>query len=1074
MRLRRLVRRLTWQRKLDPELVAAVRRSGLFQPRWYLDRYPDVRGFPLGPLAHFCRHGIHERADPGPRFSTETYLLRAPEAARSDEPPFLHAMRRRSADTEYLWTPSTEAGLRPWIEASGLFDPTFYLEHNPDVARATSKPFEHYIRYGRLEDRAPGPDFDPEYYAERYPECRALFPTSIEHFVLYGRARGFEGRGAPLYQRWIALHDTLSPDDAAAIRAEAGRDPLPPVAFLHLVDAAAAALLPHLVDDLRAQIGSGWSARLVPAPALSPEDRRACETAADGADIRLAATFADALAALPDGATMLLCSGAVRLRPHAAHAFARRLAATGAAAAYADHDHLTGEARDAPVFKPAIAPEYLRRAPYPGPVAAFRIGPATRAALTEAAAEPASLLPSAALRRLDPATVARLPLILYHRTAGAPEPPLVPVADPPVAEPGAEPATVSIVIPTRDRVELLRPCIESILADTDYPAGRYEIIVVDNGSRKPETAAYFRDVESRGVRIVPAPGPFNFSGINNRGVAASTAEILVFLNNDTTVKRPDWLNALVAYARQPGIGAVGAQLLFPDDTVQHGGVVLGVHGVGIHRHGGVPVERIAGSDVTREMSAVTGACLAMRRALFLELGGFDPSFEVNFNDTKLCVQAVAAGLRNIYVAEPLLYHHESKSRGYNDSPAKQNRLYREAAALIAQAPRWFRDDPAYSPNLSLTRLDDPAFPPRIVRPWRRSRAARRVLFLSIVHGQGFGVPVVLQRQAEALRRRGFEVIVGGPKTERDTHYEGCRRVDLAEARAAANFAVSEGVDAIVAHTQPFYSVARLVGTLPAAYFVDHGEPDPELFPDRAGREAVNREKRLSAAFARRVFTISRTIQGQQFRTDAIVARNGSSHLAAWNADWAARREAVRVRFGFGDRFVILNVCRFTPSERHYKGVDRYVEIAQEFGLLHPELKERCLFVLVGRGEPEDVAFLEGEGLTVLANVTDEAMRELYAAADLYANFSRWEGYNLGIGQALAMGLKVVASDIEAHREFPIVTANGTIAVAAAIARAASEESERRAVVEPWETSLDLFCDTIEADLAAAPGPWDLS
>lgn len=1077
MRLRRIVRRLTWHRKLDPALIAAVRQSGLFAPRWYLRRYPDVRTYPAGPLAHFCQHGIYEGKDPGPLFSTDAYRARATGVAASGEPPFLHAMRRREPDSAYLWTPSTEEALRPVILASGLFDPDFYFAQNPDVARTTSKPFDHYIRYGRLENRAPGPGFDPEYYTELYPDYRTLFPTPIEHFVLYGRARGHAGSGAPLYQRWIQLHDALTPDDEAAIRAEAARDPLPPVQALCVLDAAAVDGLPRILEALRGQIGAGWQATLAPAADLPAELWRRCESGVSGqSQVRCAATLDLALGEIADGSTVLLCAGDAILRAHAADAFARWLRAHGGTAAYADHDRLTGTERTAPDFTPEMSPDYLRRVAYAGPAVAFRSDAGTHAALAAAFAEtqPSAALPSAFLQRLDPETVTRVPFVLSHRIGAAPTPRFV-TAKPAVAEPGEAFASVGIVIPTRDRIELLRPCIESILAQTDYPADRREIIVVDNGSEKPETAEYFRDIAARGVVIVPAPGPFNFSAINNAGVARSNADILVFLNNDTTVNRADWLKKLVAQARRPEVGAVGATLLYPDDTVQHAGVILGVHGVGIHRHAGVPYTAIATADVTREFSAVTGACLAMRRTLFLELGGFDPSLEVNFNDTKLCVAAVQAGYRTVNIAEPLLYHHESKSRGYSDSSAKLNRLYREAATLIAQVPAMFRDDPAYSPNLSLTRLYDPAFPPRIVRPWRRSRGAKRVLMLSLVHGQGFGVPVVLAQQAAALRARGFEVTVGGPLSERDTEYPGCRRVALADARAAANFAVSEGIDCVVAHTQPFFSVARLLGAHPATYFVDHGEPSPELFPDRVGREAVDREKRLSAAFAKRIFTISRTIYGQQFRQDAMVLRNGGTHLTAWNAGWAERRDALRARWNLTNRFVILNVCRFTASERNYKGVDRYVDIAQEFGLLHRAAKDACVFALVGRGEPADVALLEGEGLRVFPNVSDAEMGELYAAADAYASFSRWEGYNLGIGQALAMGLPVVASGIEAHREFPIVTSNATIEVCAELARQhaawAGGPVERKAVLEPWQPALDLFCDTLAADCAAAPGPW---
>ena len=1062
---------------VDPATVALVEGSGLFDPGWYLAAYPEVAAFKGGPLAHFCEYGLHEFRDPGPEFSHATYRRRAPEAFGGAAPPFLRAMRARSPDTEPLWSPGSPDALRRALLRADVFDAESYLRDNPDIARAGADPFAHYCRSGAYEDRRPGPGFDPDFYTEQHPDFAKRYATPIEDWLRYGRPKGWAGSGPPLYARWIAAHDTLTPADAEAIRADAARDPPPPAAIVHVLDAAALAHLGAIRAALHAQVGAAWRAWLVPAADLDAAAWSAATEACAGdpalrclpRGAALAETIAGAGAA-PGIALVLF--GAVALRPHAAYAFARGLADAGADAAYCDRDTLRGGERSDPRFTPAFSAEYLRHAAYAGPVVALR-DPAEVAAPDAAGPDAAA---AALLARFAARPVARLPLILYHRLD--PEPVRAPPpaeAPPPLPDPAP---TVDVVIPTRDRAGLLRACIGSIRARTDYPEGRLGILVVDNGSREPETLAYFAELRATpGVRVVASPGRFNFSRINNDGVAASGADIVVLLNNDTTVNRPDWLRHLAGHASDPGVGAVGAQLLYPDGTLQHGGVVLGIQGVGAHRHVGVPADALDPPDATRDASAVTGACLAIRRRLYRDLGGLDPVLEVAFNDVKLCAAAVRAGYRTVYVGLPLLHHHESKSRGLDDTPAKVLRNLREATYVIGQFAELFRDDPSYNPNLSLNRIDDLAFPPRVVRPWRRTRAAvtgrrPRVLLLSLAHRRGYGVPVVLALQAQALLARGFEVIVGGPVSDDDTAYPGCRRVDLFGERQAGNFAVAEGVDCVVAHTPPFFFIARHLGRRPLVYAWDHGEPNPEFFEDRAQREAIDHAKRLAAAFATRVFCISRAIYHQQYRRDAIVARNGNAHLDTWSEAWAGKRAGLRERYGFGDRFVVLNVCRFHRQERGYKGVDRTIEIAGEFPILHPERAQDCVFVLAGRGDPEDIADVEASGLTVFANVTDAELLDLYAASDLYMNFSRWEGYNLGIGQALAMGLPVIASDIEAHREFPIDRAGTVVEACALLARAVGTAPPRRApFVEPWAAALDLMCDTLEADLAAQDNGW---
>jgi len=260
---------------------------------------------------------------------------------------------------------------------------------------------------------------------------------------------------------------------------------------------------------------------------------------------------------------------------------------------------------------------------------------------------------------------------------------------------------ISIVIPTRDRADLLRACVSG-LEKTDY-AGEMEVLIADNDSRDPETIQLFREFEARGIRIVPCPGPFNFAAMNNGAVQQSTGSVLCLLNNDVEMIRGDWLARMVAHAIRPRIGAVGALLLYPDRTVQHCGVAIGVGGAAGHVYRGIGVDEEGNGFThlcTRRVSAVTAACLVISRSAFDAVGGFDTeTFAVAFNDVDLCLRLIKAGFTNVVVTEAELIHHESKSRGDDMSRINKGRYLRELASLKA---RWHTDtlaDPFHSPLL---------------------------------------------------------------------------------------------------------------------------------------------------------------------------------------------------------------------------------------------------------------------------------------------------------------------------------------------------------------------------------------
>lgn len=262
---------------------------------------------------------------------------------------------------------------------------------------------------------------------------------------------------------------------------------------------------------------------------------------------------------------------------------------------------------------------------------------------------------------------------------------------------------VSIIIPTRDRLNLVTQCIDS-LTKTTYP--NYEVLIVDNDSEESETLEWFAEFDNgTDRRVISAPGPFNFSAINNLGVRESNGELLMLLNNDTEVIDPDWLTEMVRWILQDGVGVVGAKLLYPNDTIQHAGVVLGFGGFAAHSHVHEAATAPGYFDrltVAHEAGAVTGACLLTTRETWDQLGGLEEDLAVAFNDIDYCLRVRhEAGQRVIWTPHGLLYHHESVSRGREDDPVKAKRFAGEVELVKQRWADLLDDDPAYSPNLAL-------------------------------------------------------------------------------------------------------------------------------------------------------------------------------------------------------------------------------------------------------------------------------------------------------------------------------------------------------------------------------------
>jgi GT2 family glycosyltransferase len=876
------------------------------------------------------------------------------------------------------------------------------------------------------------------------------------------------------YQEWIERFDELTREDRSDIQEHISKIAFPKPLLVMLFDESSSRHARDAVRRLRNQLFSEFDALLHFQPGCAVRDIDAAKRAADK-DARLRILSGEmVLSDLPSVPQIaILAEGGVLLREHALYLFVSAIEPLPARClVYADEDRLDRFGiRRRPNFKPTFSPELLRRRDYFGPCVLLRGEKVDLAALI--AGGPAAIQPFAkkvALRRRPP-TIVHLPFVAYHEARETRiEPPQqrerLPAA-------GALP-TVSILIPTRDRLDLLEPCLASIKERTVYPAGKYDVWIVDNGSRKPETLRFLREAADSGaIRLLKDDRDFNYARLSNLGALHSSGEVLVFLNNDTLVEDPNWLKLLVAQAIKDDVAAVGGKLLYPDGTVQFGGTVIGIQAVAGHAHVGLGRDDggyLGTANITHEVSALTGACLAIRRKMFETFGRFDEGLAVACNDVLLCSEALTRGYRNLYVGRPLMVHCESKSRGFDDTLEKSEIFLDEAGYMRAKHRRLFRNDPYYNPNLSYERTHDIAFPPRREKPWRRhARKAGplRILMLSSVHAKGHGVPVVLQKQAEHLARAGHKVLVGGPQVNRGIRYQGCELVRLNDPADAAAFAVAKDIDLVIAHTPPFYSVVRWLGDWPRCILYDYGEPPIDWFDDVKERRIVRNEKRLSFSLAEQAFAISDAVRAENARDDVGVIPLGNTHLSAWREASLERRNTMRRVRGWKDRVVVLNVCRFHSAERRYKGVDFYADVARRFRLRHPELSGKVEFVLCGRGGAEDVREAKALGLTVIANVSDAELTDIYAAADVYMNFSNWEGYNLGIGQALAFGLPVIASDIPAHREFGVPTTNDADAAASLleplIVRAQSGEllRDRTPKLWDWNAPLAQFADIVE-------------
>lgn len=551
------------------------------------------------------------------------------------------------------------------------------------------------------------------------------------------------------YARWVELYDKPSAAALRQMRVTARQLHYQPlISVLLPTYNSAAKWLEKAMDSVRRQVYPNWELCIADDASTQPQVRATLERYA-AADSRIKIVYrelnghisaaSNSALELATGDFIALLDHDDELAPQALYAVAAELNADpGADLIYSDEDKIDEEGRrfDA-YFKPDWNPDLLTgqnyishlgvyRAERVREVGGFRLG-FEGCQDWDLALRVTEIIP--------PERIRHIPRVLYHWRAIAGSTALVlsekdyvganskrlleehcqrtGTAAVVEAVPGGhcrlrrrvpEPAPlISIIIPTRNRISVLRPCMESILERSTY--ARYEILLVDNQSDEPETVAYLHALRGEDIRVLPYDHPFNFSAMNNFAVEHARGDLICLLNNDMEVITPDWMEEMASHACRPEIGAVGAMLYYPNDTIQHAGCVLGIGGVAGHAFKTFP----RGTDgqynrarLVQNYTAVTAACLMIRRSTFLQVGGLEEErLRVGFNDIDFCLRVHTAGYRNLWTPFAEFYHHESVSRGLEDTLEKHERFQGEVAYMRQRWNGLLEADPAYNPNLTL-------------------------------------------------------------------------------------------------------------------------------------------------------------------------------------------------------------------------------------------------------------------------------------------------------------------------------------------------------------------------------------
>jgi lipopolysaccharide biosynthesis protein/GT2 family glycosyltransferase len=721
--------------------------SKVFDETWYSEQNPEFMSSGLTPYEHYVRYGKSQCRTA--IFDREWYLQEYPDVALAGVDPYDHYIQYGKGE-----------GRHP------AFNAYWYLEEYVDIAKAGLDPYEHYLHYGKQEGRYPS--FDRHWYLKTYPDVAAAGVDPYEHYVQYGKSEGrfpaYSSKTADSrsYAKWIVEFDTLSDSMRKGMQMHIAKLKCKPlVSVVMPVYNPNIEWLKQAIDSVLIQIYQNWELCIADDASSDSAVRSTLEQYSQ-LDPRIKVIFRETnghISEASNSALSLATGEWIALLDHddllAEHALFWVVDAinknSNSRMIYSDDDNIDDQGRRSnPYFKCNWNPDLFYSHNLFGhlgiyysklvrDVGGFRIG-------MEGSQDYDLAL--RCLEKIDASQVHHIPRVLYHWRVHAESTAFSSDAKPyamiagqkainehfqrqgidakveflgyaykavyalPVNQP-----LVSLIIPTRNGLALLQQCIDSILTKTSYT--NYEILVVDNGSDDIATLKYLKQIITDiRIRVVRDEGPFNYSALNNSAVRKCRGEVVGLINNDIEVISPDWLSEMVSHSLRPGVGAVGARLWYPNNTLQHGGVILGIGSAAGHSHKGLPSDRYGYFNravLTQSYSAVSAACLIIRKHIYEQVNGLnEANLSIAYNDVDFCIRVREAGYRNIWTPHAELYHHESATRGHEDTPEKKARLANEMSYLKTRWGDLLLNDPCYSPNLTLEKEDFSfAWPPRI-------------------------------------------------------------------------------------------------------------------------------------------------------------------------------------------------------------------------------------------------------------------------------------------------------------------------------------------------------------------------
>jgi glycosyltransferase involved in cell wall biosynthesis len=709
----------------------------LFDTAYYLLRVPELKATGINPLVHFLSEGANRGIKPHPLFYPSFYLEKYPDIAASGINPLVHFV---------------ENGGQEGRDPNPMFEALYYLRKNPDVAASGRNVLVHYLESGAREGRDPHPFFHTTYYEKMNYDVIDAGNNPLAHYVEYGLN---EGRlPYNLYDAWVQSK-RLTSCDLEEIKTRIDQMTYRPLfSVIVPVYNTDERWLRRCLDSVLAQLYPYWELCIADDASTAPHVRVVLtEYAAKDSRIRVVyrkenghiSATSNAALALAQGEFVALLDHDDEISIGALYENAVMINAhPDADMIYSDEDKITEEGiRHMPFFKPDWSPDTFLSQMYSGHLGVYRTEIIRRIGGFRVGFEGSQDYDLVLRFTEQTSHVYHIAKILYHwrtiqgstaRTADSKNYAYV-SAKKAIQEaldrrgeggrvdyvpdrhgqyrvhyPIRSNPLVSIIIPTRDNAPSLEKCLVSIFGKTTHRF--FEVLIVDNGSAQQEMKDLlnrWKTLEGDRFRWVSVDIPFNYSRLNNEGVRHARGEILVLLNDDVEVISANWLEEMAGQAQRETIGAVSVVLLYPDDTIQHAGLILGVGGVANHSHKYAPASSpgyFGRLLISANYAAVTGACLMVMKERYLSAGGLDEELAVAYNDVDFCLRLLQKGHRNIVLSHVRLYHHESRSRGV-DSTADRNkdRLKRDMTVMETRWQDFIASDPYYNPNLTKARED---------------------------------------------------------------------------------------------------------------------------------------------------------------------------------------------------------------------------------------------------------------------------------------------------------------------------------------------------------------------------------